>query len=129
MSPPITITCFDLYKHFHENPELSFREKAKFRGAICVAELKQLGFTVTERRRRRLDERRRRKKTPVQVLDGVGGYGVVAVLENGEGPTVMLRADMDALPLEEKTGLPYASKSDAGGLFRQGSAGDARLRP
>ncbi len=44
-----------------------------------------------------------------EVTDGVGGTGVVGLLKNGEGPTVMLRADMDALPVKEATGLPYAS--------------------
>ena len=45
-----------------------------------------------------------------EVRDGVGGYGVVAVMENGEGPTVLIRADMDALPVNERTGVEYASK-------------------
>ena len=45
-----------------------------------------------------------------RVPEGVGGYGLIGVMKNGDGPTLMLRADMDALPLEEKTGLPYASK-------------------
>ncbi len=74
------------YVDLHKNPELSHRE---FRTASAVAEwLRNAGFEVTT---------------------GVGGTGVVGVLRNGEGPTVMLRADMDALPVEEKTGLPYAS--------------------
>ena len=72
--------------HFHSHPELSFRE---FETAKRMAEeLRALGYTVTEK---------------------VGQTGVVAVLENGDGPVVMLRADMDALPVEENTGLPYAS--------------------
>ncbi|MFC7744218.1 amidohydrolase [Nocardiopsis composta] len=74
------------YVDLHKNPELSHRE---FRTASAVAEwLRNAGFEVTT---------------------GVGGTGVVGVLRNGDGPTVMLRADMDALPVEEKTGLPYAS--------------------
>ncbi|MDR7121191.1 amidohydrolase [Rheinheimera soli] len=76
-----------LFKHFHQNPELSFME---FKTAERLAkELKAAGFEVTT---------------------GVGKTGVVAILKNGKGPLVMMRADMDALPVEEKSGLPYASK-------------------
>ncbi len=75
-----------LFEHFHRHPELSFME---FNTASRVAkELRAAGFTVTEK---------------------VGKTGVVALFKNGEGPVVMMRADMDALPVEEKTGLPYAS--------------------
>ncbi|WP_031556436.1 M20 metallopeptidase family protein [Parvularcula oceani] len=75
-----------LFIHFHENPELSFRE---FETAKRLAsELEDLGYDVTT---------------------GVGQTGVVAVMENGEGPTVLVRADMDGLPVKEDTGLPYAS--------------------
>ncbi|MCZ6671911.1 MAG: amidohydrolase [Verrucomicrobia bacterium] len=78
----------ELFVHFHENPELSFRE---FETAKRMAkELRGLGYEVTE---------------------GVGQTGVVAVLKNGEGPTVLLRADMDGLPVTEKSGLSYASKA------------------
>ena len=97
---------FDLYKHFHENPELSFKEVES--AARLAKELKSLGFDVTER----VGDKWVREKVTEdmgEVLPGVGGYGVVAVMKNGEGPTVMLRADMDALPLEEKTGVPYRS--------------------
>jgi amidohydrolase len=76
-----------LYKHLHTNPELSLHEART--SARLARELKEIGFDVTER---------------------VGGYGVVAVLKNGDGPTVMVRTDMDALPVIEQTGLPYASK-------------------
>jgi len=76
-----------LYKHLHANPELSFHEVKT--SAKLAGELKQLGYEVTEK---------------------VGGHGVVAVLRNGAGPTVLVRADMDALPVKEQTGLPYASK-------------------
>jgi hippurate hydrolase len=76
-----------LYKHFHKNPELSLQEEKT--AARLAKELKDAGFEVTE---------------------GVGGHGVVAVLKNGKGPTVLVRADMDALPIVERTGLPYASK-------------------
>lgn len=76
----------DLFTHFHQNPELSFRE---FKTAERLGkELAALGYDVTT---------------------GVGGTGVVAVLKNGEGPTVLLRADMDGLPVKENSGLSYAS--------------------
>jgi len=75
-----------LYKYLHSHPELSFQEKNT--SARIAAELRKLGFQVTEH---------------------VGGYGVVGVFRNGKGPTVMIRTDMDALPIKEKTGLPYAS--------------------
>jgi amidohydrolase len=76
----------DLYRALHENPELSHQEH---RTAGVVADrLRETGF---------------------QVRGGVGGYGVVGVLVNGHGPTVLLRADMDALPVREDTGLAYAS--------------------
>lgn len=76
----------DLYKDLHQHPELSHQEH---RTAAAVAErLTQFGFTVTT---------------------GIGGTGVVGVLRNGDGPSVLLRADMDALPVREDTGLPYAS--------------------
>lgn len=76
-----------LYKHLHANPELSFQEKETSK--IMASRLKELGFQVTE---------------------NIGGYGVVGVLKNGQGPTVMVRADMDALPIKEETNLPYASQ-------------------
>ncbi len=80
-------SLMELYRDLHANPELSFQE---FRTAAkLAAEARRLGFTVTEK---------------------VGQTGVVAVMENGPGPVVMLRADMDALPVVEQTGLPYASK-------------------
>lgn len=101
---------FELYKHFHANPELSFKESES--AARMAAELEPLGFSVSTG----LGEKWVKKKAKADtgaVVDGVGGHGLVAVMENGDGPTVMLRADMDALPLEEKTGLPYASKVTA----------------
>jgi len=77
----------DIFADFHANPELSTGE---FRTAKILASLlRESGFEVTE---------------------GVGGTGIVALMENGPGPLVMMRADMDGLPLEEKSGLPYASK-------------------
>ncbi|NND82995.1 MAG: amidohydrolase [Gammaproteobacteria bacterium] len=77
-----------LFKHFHANPELSLVENQT--AARMASELRAAGFEVTE---------------------GVGGTGVVAMLENGEGPLVSMRADMDGLPVEEKSGLSYASKA------------------
>ena len=77
-----------LYRDLHAKPELSFQEYET--AARLAREMRAAGFVVTE---------------------GVGGTGVVGVLENGEGPTVMLRADMDGLPVKEDTGLPYASKA------------------
>lgn len=76
-----------LYKHLHANPELAFEEVNTARR--LAQELQALGFEVTE---------------------GVGKTGVVGLLRNGNGPTVMVRTELDALPMEEKTGLPYASK-------------------
>ena len=75
-----------LYKDLHAHPELSFYEKET--AAKLAGELRGLGFTVTE---------------------NVGGFGFVALMENGEGPTVMLRTDLDGLPVVEQTGRPYAS--------------------
>ncbi len=76
-----------LYRYLHTHPELSFHEKNT--ATKLAQELRNLGFQVTE---------------------NVGGYGFVAVLKNGQGPTVLVRTDLDALPVEEKTGLEYASK-------------------
>jgi hippurate hydrolase len=76
-----------MYKDLHANPELSLQEVKS--AARMAAELRTLGFEVTEK---------------------VGGTGVVGVLKNGAGPTVLVRADMDALPVVEQTGVPYASK-------------------
>jgi hippurate hydrolase len=75
-----------LYRDIHSHPELSLQETRTAR--LAAERLEAAGFDVTE---------------------GVGGTGVVGLLENGGGPTVMLRADMDALPVKEATGLPYAS--------------------
>jgi len=76
----------ELYKHLHTHPELSFQEE---KTSARVAEaLRSAGYEVTT---------------------GVGRYGVVGVLRNKSGPTVLIRTDMDALPVKEQTGLPYAS--------------------
>src|ERR1700691_1267003 len=84
-----------LYLDIHENPELSSHETQT--AAKLAGRLRGLGYEVTEH---------------------VGGTGIVAILKNGAGPTVMLRTELDALPVEEKTGLAYASrvhaKDDAG---------------
>jgi hippurate hydrolase len=92
-----------VYKMLHANPELSHYEEKT--SAFVAKELRTLGYSVTERIGK--------YDRPEWV-----GYGVAAVLKNGEGPVVLVRADMDALPVEEKTGLPYASKvrakNDAG---------------
>lgn len=77
----------DLYRDLHAHPELSFQEVGT--AAALATRARALGFDVTEQ---------------------VGRTGVVAVMRNGPGPVLMIRADMDALPLEEKTGLPYASR-------------------
>ena len=91
------------YKMLHAAPELSHHEEKT--AAFFASELRKLGFTVTER----IGKFERPEWT---------GYGVVAVLKNGPGPTVLLRTELDALPVDEKTGVPYASKvkmmNDAG---------------
>ena len=96
-----------LYKEFHANPELSFREAKS--SARLADELKALGFEVTTGVGSAW-AKKKAAETAGKLLDGVDGYGVVGVLRNGEGPTVLIRADMDALPLEEHTNLAYASK-------------------
>jgi hippurate hydrolase len=79
-------SLFELYKYLHAHPELSLHEVQS--AARVAEELRKAGYEVTA---------------------GVGKHGVVAVLRNGPGPTVLVRADMDALPVKEQTGLPYAS--------------------
>jgi len=76
-----------IYKDIHAHPELSFMETRT--AALVAKELRACGFEVTEK---------------------VGGMGVVGVMKNGPGPVILVRADMDALPIKEETGLPYASK-------------------
>ncbi|KAJ5144095.1 Amidohydrolase [Penicillium bovifimosum] len=77
----------DLYKHFHAHPELSLQEKAT--SEKIADHLSKLGA--------------------YEIHTNIGGYGLVGVLQNGPGKTILLRADMDALPVKEATGLPYAS--------------------
>ncbi len=76
----------EFYKHLHANPELSFQEEQT--AAAVASELRGLGFEVAER---------------------VGGFGLVGIIRNGDGPTLMIRTDLDALPVPEQTGVPWAS--------------------
>lgn len=78
----------EMFVYFHENPELSNLETNTAKR--LTEEISAFGYEVTQ---------------------GVGGTGIVAVLENGPGPTIMIRADMDGLPVKEDSGLPYASKA------------------
>ena len=86
-SKEIQVNLLELYKELHANPELSYQEYETSKKLASV--LESIGYQVTR---------------------NVGGNGVVALLENGDGNTVMFRADMDGLPVEEKTGASYASK-------------------
>lgn len=79
-----------LYKYLHQNPELSLQEEKT--STIIGSELEGLGF---------------------EVIRKLGSHGLAGIYRNGKGPTVLIRTDMDALPVEEKTGLPYASKVKA----------------
>lgn len=78
---------YDTYVYLHEHPELSFFEEST--SQYLATTMRELGFDVNE---------------------NIGGYGLVCVLENGEGPTLMIRTDMDALPIKEATGVPFASE-------------------
>lgn len=80
----------ELYKHFHANPELSDLEEQT--AATIAAHLKD------------------KISGDFDVRTGIGGHGIAALLFNGDGPTILLRADFDALPVLEQTGLEYASK-------------------
>ncbi|KIW25275.1 uncharacterized protein PV07_08466 [Cladophialophora immunda] len=78
----------DLYKDLHQHPELScFESRTASVVAACL------------------------RRMNLEVRTSVGGHGVVGLLKNGHGKTILLRAELDALPIEEKTGLPYASKA------------------
>ena len=91
------------YKMLHAAPELSHHEEKT--SAFIAGELRKLGFTVTER----IGKFERSEWA---------GYGIAAVMKNGDGPTVLVRSELDALPVDEQTGVPYASKvktkNDAG---------------
>jgi len=80
----------NFYKMRHENPEISLQEKETSK--VLADELRKIGFQVTE---------------------NFGGYGIVGLFKNGEGPTILYRTDMDALPINEKTELPYKSQLTA----------------
>jgi len=82
------------YRQLHASPELSMQEQQT--SAVLATQLRGLGYTVSERVGKYEDP-------------NATCYGVVAVMKNGNGPTVLVRSDMDALPVEEQTGLPYAS--------------------
>ena len=107
----VTATGSDLgalYRHLHANPELSFQESESSK--MLAAELNALGFDVTTGIG---DDwvKAKAKRDQGQVRPGVGGYGVVGVFKNGDGPTVLLRTDTDGLPVPEQTGKPYASQA------------------
>src|SRR5437764_3585997 len=84
----------ETYKTLHTSPELSTQEAKS--SALVASRLRELGYEVTERVGKYSDT-------------DATCYGVVAVMKNGKGPTLLIRSDMDALPVEEQTGLPYAS--------------------
>jgi amidohydrolase len=92
-SPSLSPDLLDFYKNLHAHPELSHFEEHT--SAMLASELRKAGYTVTDHI----------GKYP----DGSQAYGVVAILKNGPGPTLLVRADMDALPIIEETGVPYAS--------------------
>src|SRR6218665_1672034 len=79
-----------VYKDLHAHPEIAFQEERT--AAKLAAEMRKIGFEVTEK---------------------VGKTGVVAIYKNGPGPLVLVRTEMDGLPMDEKSGLPYASKNGA----------------
>jgi hippurate hydrolase len=88
-------SLLEIYKDVHAHPELSGHEEQT--AALVAKELRAAGCQVTEHFGKYENSK-------------LKGYGVVGVMKNGEGPTVLVRTDMDALPVEEETGLPYASK-------------------
>jgi len=98
-SDDLLVKLEGIYRDIHANPELSMQEHRT--SGIAAAWLREQGYDVTE---------------------GVGGTGVVGLLRNGDGPTVLLRADMDALPIKESTGLSYASEKNGTDRFGQATA-------
>ena len=98
-SDDLLVKLADIYRDIHANPELSMQEHRT--SGIAAGWLREQGSEVTE---------------------GVGATGVVGVLRNGEGPTVLMRADMDALPIKESTGLSYASQKTGTDRFGQATS-------
>ncbi|KAL9010676.1 MAG: hypothetical protein Q9180_009268, partial [Flavoplaca navasiana] len=89
-SSPVDFDFYEvLYRHFHAQPELSLQESQTAAKAASLLRSLNAGY---------------------EVQTSIGGHGLVGVLKNGAGKTVLLRADMDALPVKENTGLEYASK-------------------
>lgn len=95
-SEDLLVRLEGIYRDLHANPELSMQEHRT--STIAAAWLREVGYAV---------------------IKGVGGTGVVGLLRNGDGPTVLLRGDMDALPIKESTGLPYASDKTGTDRFGQ----------
>ncbi len=92
----------ELYRHCHANPELSLQEKET--AATITSHLKDIGHEID-----------------LEIKTGIGGHGQIAIFRNGEGKTILLRADIDAMPVQEKTGLPYASTkttTDSDGMLK-----------
>ncbi|HAQ76284.1 MAG TPA: amidohydrolase [Hyphomonas sp.] len=105
--PKADAELIEIYKQLHANPELSFKEAKS--AALMASELENLGFDVSTGIGQDWVVAKAMKDVG-EVKDGVGGHGVVGVLHNGDGPTVMIRADMDALPVPDQTGFPFASE-------------------
>ena len=105
--PKADAELIEIYKQLHANPELSFKEAKS--AALMASELENLGFEVTTGIGQDwvIDKA---MKDVGEMKSGVGGHGVAGVLRNGDGPTVMIRADMDALPVPDQTGFPFASE-------------------
>src|ERR1017187_7551823 len=82
-----------IYRDLHAHPELSHHEERT--SALLAGELRKAGYTVTEHLGK--------------YADGTAAFGIAAVMKNGAGPVVLVRTELDALPIEEKTGLPFAS--------------------
>jgi amidohydrolase len=94
LAQDVTAGLLEIYKDLHSHPELSGKEART--SALLAGELRKAGFTVTEH--------------VGKYSDGAQAYGVVAILENGAGPRLLIRSDMDALPIVEETGVSYASQ-------------------
>lgn len=108
--PKVGAELQTLYKWLHQNPELSFRERQTSR--ILAHEMEHLGFNVSENLGNNWVHQ------DIETIIGIpgkglNGYGMMAVFRNGDGPTILIRTDMDALPVKEDTGLPYASTRSA----------------